>query len=234
MEKSGYSLVRGVLLLALAGCSNGEPGDQAAGDPAARDGRSDGTAMVAEAAPEPAAEPATEAATEAVSAAADPGAGADSAQAAAQAAPAEQPADAGAGQAAQVTATGEQESAAAGTDEASLYDVNCPEGAAAAEQCEVNKETYIGWRTYASQCFQCHGANGVGTTFAPSLLDRLNQRVDYDRFVDVVLNGYRGQMGAMPAWKGNSQVEPNLENLWRYLKARADGVLPGGRPGRKQ
>ncbi|MGE3774216.1 MAG: cytochrome c [Gammaproteobacteria bacterium] len=113
------------------------------------------------------------------------------------------------------------------------YDVTCPPDAKAAEQCQVDKETYIGWRTFAGQCQVCHGGSALGSTFAPNLLDRFHQRVDYPRFVEVVTHGYTGQVGAMPAWKGNPNVEPHIDQMYRYLKARADGALPPGRPARK-
>jgi len=113
------------------------------------------------------------------------------------------------------------------------YDVTCPADAKAAEQCQVDKDTYIGWRTFAAQCQVCHGGSALGSTFAPNLLDRFHARVDYARFVEVVMNGYTGQVGAMPAWKGNPNVEPHIDRMYRYLKARADGVLPAGRPSRK-
>lgn len=112
------------------------------------------------------------------------------------------------------------------------YSVTCAAGAAAAEQCVVDKPTYMGWRTFAGQCQVCHGGSALGSTFAPNLLDRFHERVDYPRFVEVVLNGYRGQVGAMPAWKGNPNVEPHIDAMYAYLKARADGVLPPGRPAR--
>ena len=113
------------------------------------------------------------------------------------------------------------------------YEVQCAPGATAAEQCQVDKDTYIGWRTFAAQCQVCHGGSALGSTFAPSLLDRFHQRVDHARFVEVVTHGFRGQVGAMPAWKGNPNVMPHIDQLYRYLKARADGVLPAGRPARK-
>lgn len=133
------------------------------------------------------------------------------------------------------TATADRPAAstAAPVPDATAYDVTCAEGAQAAEQCQVDKDTYIGWRTFAGQCQVCHGGSGLGSTFAPNLLDRLNQRVDHARFVEVVTNGYTGQVGAMPAWKGNPNVEPHIDRLYAYLKARADGVLPPGRPARK-
>ena len=109
------------------------------------------------------------------------------------------------------------------------YTVECESDG---KDCKVNMETYIGWRMYRSQCAQCHGQDAKGSTFAPSLLDRLNQRVDYPRFVDVLTNGYRGQMGVMPAWKDNKSVMEHIPNLYMYLEARADGVLDASRPER--
>ena len=115
---------------------------------------------------------------------------------------------------------------------APAYSVTCAADATAAEQCVVDKATYVGWRTFAGQCQVCHGGSALGSTFAPNLLDRFHERVDYPRFVAVVLEGYRGQVGAMPAWKGNPNVEPHIDSMYAYLKARADGVLPPGRPAR--
>lgn len=117
--------------------------------------------------------------------------------------------------------------AAADTGQTPQYHVECDDSGS---NCRVNMETYIGWRMYRSQCAQCHGQDARGSSFAPSLLERLNQQVDYPRFVDVVTNGYRGQMGVMPAWKDNKSVMEHTPNLYMYLKARADGVLSSGRP----
>ncbi len=146
--------------------------------------------------------------------------------------PPAEPAPAVATEAAGAPVTDATPAPAAGGD-APAYTVDCAAGATQAEQCQVDKDTYVGWRTFASQCQVCHGGSGIGTTFAPNLLDRLNQTVDHARFVDSVTNGYRGQVGAMPAWKGNPAVEPNIDPLYRYLRARADGKLPPGRPQKK-
>ena len=127
------------------------------------------------------------------------------------------------------------EAAAPGSSSASApaYTVQCPAGAGAAEQCQVDKDTYIGWRTFSAQCQVCQGGSGLGSTFAPNLLERLQQGVDHARFVEVVTNGFRGQVGAMPAWKGNPNVMPHVDQLYRYLQARAAGALPPGRPARR-
>ena len=110
------------------------------------------------------------------------------------------------------------------------YTVDCPAGTTAAEACKVDKNTYFGWRTFAVDCQVCHGGSALGSTFAPNLLDRLNTRVDYPRFLEVLANGYTGQVGAMPSWKNNAGVMQHADDLYRYLRARADGKLPVGRP----
>jgi mono/diheme cytochrome c family protein len=123
--------------------------------------------------------------------------------------------------------------AGASAAEVPSYDIRCPDDASAAEQCQVGEDTYTGWRIYAAHCFQCHGDSGAGTTFGPSLLDRLNQGVDYDRLNRVVVESYSGHSGVMPAWRGSPAVMPNIDRLYGYLRARADGALPPGRPARK-
>ena len=97
--------------------------------------------------------------------------------------------------------------------------------------CLVDKSTYIGWRTFHSTCFVCHGPNALGSTFAPSLVERLKE-IDKARFMHSVEDGYQGQIGVMPAWKDNPNVNKRFDDLYTYLRARADGVLPAVRPQR--
>lgn len=111
------------------------------------------------------------------------------------------------------------------------YTVECDEGAASGTQCKVDKATYIGWRTYHAFCHVCHAQDAVGSTFAPSLVERL-QAIDKARFLTVLADGYTGQLGVMPAWKDDPNVNKRYEELYAYLQARADGKLPPGRPAR--
>ncbi len=114
------------------------------------------------------------------------------------------------------------------------YTVECSEDAeSGGNVCYVDQKTFVGWRTYHAFCHVCHAQNAVGSTFAPSLVDRL-QVIDKERFLDAVANGYTGQIGVMPPWKDNPNISKRYEELWAYLKARSDGVLPPGRPERKQ
>ncbi len=119
---------------------------------------------------------------------------------------------------------------AATRDNGLSYEVSCPEEASAAEACVTDKPTYLGWRTFHAHCFQCHGGSALGSTFAPNLLDRLNQHVDFERFEYVLNHGYSGRTGAMPSFEKNKQVLKNLSGIYLYLRARADDILPPGRP----
>lgn len=92
--------------------------------------------------------------------------------------------------------------------------------------CITDKATYVGWRTFHANCHVCHGQNAVGSSFAPGLL----KPIDKERFVDVVTNGYSGQIGVMPAWGKNPNVKDFIDELYSYQQARADGVLLPGRP----
>jgi hypothetical protein len=113
------------------------------------------------------------------------------------------------------------------------YSVECGQVNDAGESfCYVDRDTYIGWRTFHGNCHVCHAQDAVGSSFAPNLLDRM-QEFDFDMFVDRTANGYTGQVGVMPAWKDNPNVSTKYKELYAYLKARSDGVLPPGRPKKK-
>jgi mono/diheme cytochrome c family protein len=116
---------------------------------------------------------------------------------------------------------------------AAPYAVECGQVNDAGEPfCYVDPDTYIGWRTFHGNCHVCHAQDAVGSTFAPNLLDRM-QDFDFDTFVERTANGYTGQVGVMPAWKDNPNVNKKYKELFAYLKARSDGVLPPGRPKKK-
>lgn len=111
------------------------------------------------------------------------------------------------------------------------YTVECPAEAANASACSVDLTTYDGWKTYKVECQQCHGGGGLGSTFAPNLLVRFNEAgVDYGRFLYVIDHGYTGQMGVMPSLAKNPRVQMHKAALYAYLRARADGRMPIGRP----
>jgi mono/diheme cytochrome c family protein len=98
---------------------------------------------------------------------------------------------------------------------------------------KVDKKTFNGWRRYTESCLRCHGPDGAGSSYAPSLVDSA-KHLTQDEFNDIVVNGRTNVNAAsenvMPPF---GEVEVSyLDDIWAYLKARADGALGRGRPPR--
>ena len=126
---------------------------------------------------------------------------------------------------------------------------------------KVDHGTFNGWLVFHTACFMCHGRDALGTDIAPSLVTGVkdmsvkefsskvltryritigsseanadNQAAMRDAIMAEVMRAERGRKGtvSMPAWQSNTGVEAHLLDLYAYLKARADGALPSGRPG---
>ena len=93
--------------------------------------------------------------------------------------------------------------------------------------------TYKGWRAYHAECHVCHGPDAMGSTYAPSLMVSLQEGLSYDDFFNVIMNGRGENEGAqkgnvMPAYGANTNVAPHVEDIFRYVKARADGKIRRG------
>jgi methanol metabolism-related c-type cytochrome len=97
----------------------------------------------------------------------------------------------------------------------------------------VDWYTFSGFRRYHSECHVCHGPDGEGSTYAPSLVESL-KTMSYPDFMLIVATGKEeirtDKQAKMPALGNNRNVACYLDDLYVYLKARADGVLPRGRP----
>jgi methanol metabolism-related c-type cytochrome len=100
---------------------------------------------------------------------------------------------------------------------------------------KVDASTYNGYRRYHASCHTCHGPDGLGSSYAPNLTDSL-KTLTYDQFTEVVINGRQnlagGQEKVMPAFGNVEDVATYIDDLYAYLKARADGALGRGRPQR--
>lgn len=111
-----------------------------------------------------------------------------------------------------------------------LYRVDCEKTDDEGRRyCETDRGTYVGWRTYHAACHVCHGQDGLGSSFAPNLVERL-KHIDEARFKEAVNEGVSGQMGVMPGFGENPNVRNFVDQLYSYLSARSDGVLRPGRP----
>jgi methanol metabolism-related c-type cytochrome len=97
----------------------------------------------------------------------------------------------------------------------------------------VDWYTYSGFRRYHSDCHVCHGPNGEGSSYAPALADSL-KTMAYSDFVNVVTNGRKNVDAAndkvMPEFASNVNVMCFIDDIYVYLRARANNAIPGGRP----
>lgn len=125
------------------------------------------------------------------------------------------------------------------------------------EDGTVDESTFLGWQVFHSTCHGCHGVDATGTSVAPDLTERI-QRLSSRDFSIKVLSRYRITISAesaagddrselrdafleqvmrrergdvlMPAWEQDLNVKPHVLDIYAYLRARADGALPPGRP----
>lgn len=108
--------------------------------------------------------------------------------------------------------------------------IRCETDSAGRKHCKIDLWLTRGLRAFGT-CQVCHGLDANGSSFAPSLLERLRV-IDKAKFIDVVTNGLQGQLagytGVMPSWKNNPNIMDYINNLYAYLKARSDGAIPAG------
>jgi mono/diheme cytochrome c family protein len=96
---------------------------------------------------------------------------------------------------------------------------------------KVNFATYRGYNMYSSICIVCHGPAGLGSSFAPALVDSL-KALSYDDFVGTVMNGRENitsvSNNVMPSFGTNPTVVKYIDSLYAYLKGRSDGAIGRG------
>ena len=97
----------------------------------------------------------------------------------------------------------------------------------------VDWGTYSGFRRYHSDCHVCHGPDGEGSSYAPALSNYFKTK-NYSDFANVVVNGRKNvntaQESVMPGFGSNRNVMCYLEDIFVYLRARANGAVARGRP----
>jgi methanol metabolism-related c-type cytochrome len=97
----------------------------------------------------------------------------------------------------------------------------------------VDWYTYSGYVRYTANCMQCHGPAGLGSSFAPSLVDALKS-LTYTDFLSTVANGKKdvnaAQQAVMPAFGTNRNVMCYTDPIYVYLRARSDGAVGPLRP----
>jgi methanol metabolism-related c-type cytochrome len=101
----------------------------------------------------------------------------------------------------------------------------------------VDWYTYSGYRRYHSECHVCHGPDGMGSTYAPALTDSL-KTMSYGDFLTIVASGRKnvntGQEKVMPALGDNPNVACYMDDIYIYLRARANDAVGRARPAKKE
>ncbi len=94
----------------------------------------------------------------------------------------------------------------------------------------VDPGTYNGFRRYHSVCNHCRRPNGLDSTVAISLVGRLT---DPGRVRQIVRHGVAKGTAEMKGFADDPNIAPYIEDIYDYLRARADGALARGRPIRR-
>jgi len=101
----------------------------------------------------------------------------------------------------------------------------------------VDWYTYSGYRRYHSDCHVCHGPDGMGSSYAPALKDSL-KTMSYGDFLSTVASGRKNVSTAsenvMPAFGDNPNVACHLDDIYVYLRARANDALGRVRPAKHE
>ena len=97
---------------------------------------------------------------------------------------------------------------------------------------QLDAESYEGWRQYSAHCARCHGQDVLGNPVAADLLVSAKAGgpvSSQEAFVAVVKAG-RPDRG-MPSF-ASTLSEAYTNAIYVYVKGRADGKIPAGRPAR--
>ena len=101
----------------------------------------------------------------------------------------------------------------------------------------VDWYTYSGYRRYHSDCHVCHGPDGLGSTYAPALKDSL-KTISYPEFLSIVATGRSNvsssQENVMPSFGENPNVACHLDDIYVYLRARANDAVGRVRPAKHE
>ena len=136
-----------------------------------------------------------------------------------------------------VLADGSGNPAAVKSEDGKYYDKNSNPTYKVQSDGTVDWYTYSGYRRYHSECHVCHGPDGEGSTYAPGLSKSL-LTLGYPDFTNVVVNGRKNvntaQESVMPAFGTNRNVMCYLDDIFIYLRARANDAVLRARPAKHE
>jgi methanol metabolism-related c-type cytochrome len=130
-------------------------------------------------------------------------------------------------------ADGSGDPGAAKSEDGKFFDKDGNPTYKAQEDGTVDWYTYSGFRRYHSECHVCHGPAGDGSSFAPALKDSI-KRISYGNFLGIVASGRKNvttaQENVMPAFGDNRNVMCYVDDIFIYLRARANDAVDRVRP----
>lgn len=88
---------------------------------------------------------------------------------------------------------------------------------------KLDAQTYRGYLLYRNWCARCHGTFAQGLA-GPNLAKSLNQS-SKDEFMQVLFKGQKGRNDLIHGFQDNQQVINGREQLYNYLRARADNAI---------
>jgi methanol metabolism-related c-type cytochrome len=101
----------------------------------------------------------------------------------------------------------------------------------------VDWYTYSGFRRYHSECHVCHGPDGMGSSYAPALVNSL-KTLSYNDFLGIVAAGRKNvntaQENVMPSFGTNANVMCYIDDIYVYLRARSNDAIDRGRPMKRE
>ncbi len=95
-------------------------------------------------------------------------------------------------------------------------------------------DAYQGWKQFELNCSRCHGEYAVGSSFAPALIVSLRDGGTIptkEAFIATVCAGRPAK--GMPSWCALGLEMEKINNIYAYVKGRADGKIHAGRPAAK-
>ncbi len=97
----------------------------------------------------------------------------------------------------------------------------------------VDYYTFAGYIRYTANCMQCHGPDGLGSSYGPALVNSL-QHLSYGDVLATIAGGKKDVNSAqnlvMPSLGDNKNVMCYVDAIYIYLRARSDGAVGRGRP----
>jgi methanol metabolism-related c-type cytochrome len=97
--------------------------------------------------------------------------------------------------------------------------------------------TFAGYMRYTANCMQCHGPDGLGSSYGPVLVNSL-QHLTYIDVMGLIAGGKKDVNAShtlvMPAFGENKNVMCYVDAIYVYLRARSDNALDRGRPAKHE